>query len=191
MPAYPYCAGPDVQGLTCDRANLELLARLNEDKDKDSVYREFLYRCRACGGLYKYVYAERYATRNMDSDEGWETLADEYVKVDYPRLREDSPLSVEEALRLGYLGDDRPLTGGRCDLPRELNGLTCRFSQLAGVARLDEVTWIRRCSKCGQLYKHVAGHRHHFYKPGEEAGGTIPFTLEEARGYGCQDPDCT
>ena len=143
-----------------------------------------IYRCKSCGGLYKYVYSAVYETRNFDSEEGWNTLVDHYYKVEEAGIS-GIPFSIDEARTYGYTGRDFTMSGGRCGYGRQANGLTCRFSNLFEVATIDKATWIKRCVKCGQIYKQVREpSMNRFYKPGDLSAGTIVFTLQEAIDHG-------
>lgn len=78
---HPYCAGPNRDGLTCDRSQLALI-RILDQQDTPTVEKlEAVYRCPTCGGLYKYRYYNSYRYRNFDEDEGWFLLEDHYFKV--------------------------------------------------------------------------------------------------------------
>jgi len=183
MESNVYCTGPESNGLTCDQADLELLEEGPYEEDSHFRYQKGIFRCRRCSGLYKHVHAEKYEYRFMDCDEGWWTTEDGYHKVSAPWTR-DGKFDIEEARRYGYDGPEETLVNGRCAYSRLNTGLTCRFLDLAEVARLDKKTWIRRCRRCGQVYKQVKEPAHHFYKPGETSLTAGLFTLEEARQYG-------
>ena len=115
----------------------------------------------------------------MDCDEGWWTTEDHYHKVAEPWTR-DPAFSIEEATQFGYDGPEETLVNGRCGYRRDPNGLSCRFSTLAEVAKLDSSAWIKRCMRCGQVYMQVREPRgHRFYKPGEALPDGTAFIRDD------------
>jgi hypothetical protein len=91
-----YCDDRSYRGLTCAEGNLEIIRKLKDYSDSRSEERELIYRCKACQGLYKYIYSARYETRNFDCEEGWYGVCDRYFKVGEIWVS-DAPFTIEEA----------------------------------------------------------------------------------------------
>jgi hypothetical protein len=188
MRSYPYCNRQERHGLRCDEATLALVRSVRDESAPGVQAEEAIYRCAVCGGLYKHLRVWEYTQRCFDVDEGWWMAEDRFYPVG-ELVSGGVPFPIEEARTYGYAGEDFTLLNGRCDYPRQLNGLTCRFSQLALVARPEGEcpAEIRRCRRCGQFYKQIrerGGYR--FYRPGEEDGGAVVFPLAEALAHGYQ-----
>ena len=77
----PYCQLTPQRGLSCAEKDLQLLHRLTEDLRSDSRQIVRAYRCRVCGGLYKYIYASHQHNRNFDDEAGLVVYDDHYYKV--------------------------------------------------------------------------------------------------------------
>jgi len=103
-----YCAMPAHNGLTCSWENLVLLRKLSEDESAASTNIIFLYQCKLCHGLYKYIYASRFQTRNFDAEEGWDVYDDHYYKVGERSGAGSVQFPLREARIYGYQGDDIP-----------------------------------------------------------------------------------
>jgi len=105
-----YCNEQADQGLTCAKENLVLVRRLSEDLSPTREHIESLYQCKVCQGLYKYIYASSYQTRNLDSEEGWYVYEDYYYKVGERNAAGNLQFPLKEARIYGYQGEDPSLT---------------------------------------------------------------------------------
>lgn len=102
MASKTYCGEPANQGLTCLQKNLTLLRKLSEDQGSTYTNIIFLYQCRVCQGLYKYIYASTYQTRNFDAEEGWTIYNDYYFKVGEANGAGSVQFPLTEARIYGY-----------------------------------------------------------------------------------------
>ena len=102
MAPQAYCSMPLDEGLTCLRENLVLLRKLSEDKGPAQTNIIFLYQCRVCQGLYKYIYTSSYQSRNYNADEGWYVYTDHYFKVGERNEAGSVRFPMREARIYGY-----------------------------------------------------------------------------------------
>lgn len=182
-----YCEKLRFLGLTCDRKSLRLRQILDDGLDEQ--YREWLYCCTVCGGLYKYIYSAIWQERNFDCERGLHVTCDRYFKVE-ERYGNSIPLPVEEAALHGYQGAQMVLgaySASRCSEP-SFQGMTCSTREVLhlGYCAAHHVS---KCRCCGEFYKQVwLGFRYRHFKPGEVYEGGIPFTLDEAISLGYRTP---
>ena len=102
MASRAYCAIKSDRGLTCSQDNIVLIRKLSEDEGPTASHIIFLYQCKVCQGLYKYIYASSYQTRNFDADEGWYVYSDHYFKVGERNGAGSVQFPLEEARIYGY-----------------------------------------------------------------------------------------
>lgn len=164
-----YCQKKGFRGLSCEESDLEELAVTERIDSAHFIAKDTVYRCRTCNGLYKHCFVMQDEVRNIDCEPGWWTPLDRYFKIE-EMYANKPPLSIEEARRYGYDGEDFTVKNRRCNYEETPSGLTCLPGGLEFVAWTVPATRdhhgekIEKCKKCGQLYKQIwIGRRRFFY----------------------------